>query len=231
LSFLRQQPDGSTSLNILVPPSKRVMEKEKIVPLGVTVGKLAQGTGSIQGFKEERKNQTKIGKSLYYGPFTSHAPAYDSYFATLNAEEANLMLSAYGSETGITYADSLKQFCGESQFCLNLAHQVLDSLTGGAHSDVRMAVRVGDDGLTSVSVESRHAAASASADDEQTAGSVDQTPTPNYDINSLRTLTDVGIDVSFLDELGKWFLNIRAFRQNRMSRIKRDVSQLMHMSK
>jgi bromodomain-containing protein 7/9 len=186
------------------------MELEKPLTLGAAVGKLTQGTGSIQGFKEDRRNVAKVGKSLYYGPFTTHAPAYDTTFATVNAEEANLLLSAYGSEPAANYALSLRRFCADSEYCLNVADEVLDALTGGAHSDLKYVVNMGEDGLTKVERVPKNAGANVadakSARDAGTA-SVDK---PKWDFESLRSLNAEGIDVSFLDEIGAFSLNSTA---------------------
>lgn len=42
---------------------------------------------------------------LMYGPFGSFAPAYDTAFATLTKHDSSLLLSTYGSELGINYAN------------------------------------------------------------------------------------------------------------------------------
>jgi len=42
---------------------------------------------------------------LTYGPFSSHAPTYDSSFANISKEESDLLLSTYGDESGRQYAD------------------------------------------------------------------------------------------------------------------------------
>ena len=50
LGFLRQRPDGTTSLNILTGESGVIpgTEKDRPVLLGSLLGKVKQGTGSIQ---------------------------------------------------------------------------------------------------------------------------------------------------------------------------------------
>ena len=41
---------------------------------------------------------------LNYGPFSSHAPLYDSSFSNVSKEESDLLLSTYGDESGAQYA-------------------------------------------------------------------------------------------------------------------------------
>ncbi len=41
---------------------------------------------------------------LNYGPFSSYAPVFDSSAANLSKEESDLLLSAYGDESGVQYA-------------------------------------------------------------------------------------------------------------------------------
>ena len=42
---------------------------------------------------------------LMYGPFGSFAPTYDTAFATLTKNDSALLLSTYGSEQGVSYAN------------------------------------------------------------------------------------------------------------------------------
>lgn len=41
---------------------------------------------------------------LEYGPFSSHAPTYDSSFSNLNKEESDLLMTTYGDENAYQYA-------------------------------------------------------------------------------------------------------------------------------
>ena len=63
MGFLRQRKDGTTSLNILVPGEGVIPgTTERPVSLGTITGKLTHGTGTIQGFREDRRNLAKPGK-------------------------------------------------------------------------------------------------------------------------------------------------------------------------
>lgn len=97
MGFLRQQKDGSTSMQILVDIENSC--PERVVSLGAFTGKLQSGTGQLQTFREDRRNNAKIVKPLNYGTFCSFAPIYDSRFANLNKEESELILQTYGKSS------------------------------------------------------------------------------------------------------------------------------------
>ena len=86
----------------------------------------------MNNFIEEKKNKVKPSNfqykflaslnfefnivqfnQVYYlenGPFSSHAPVYDSSYSNLSKEESDILLSSYGDETGYQYALSLIEF-------------------------------------------------------------------------------------------------------------------------
>lgn len=94
MGFLRQKKDGTTSMQILVDMENSC--PERIVSLGAFTGKLQTGTGQLQSFREDRRNNAKIVKPLNYGTYCSFAPLYDSRFANLSKEESELVLNTYG---------------------------------------------------------------------------------------------------------------------------------------
>lgn len=60
MGFLRQRTDGSTSLAILTPcTGVQPGSVEQPVTLNVLVGKLAQGTTQLHGYKDEKKNMQR----------------------------------------------------------------------------------------------------------------------------------------------------------------------------
>lgn len=44
---------------------------------------------------------------LFYGPFTSFAPSYDSSRANLTKEESDLLISSYTDVTGVQFSHRL----------------------------------------------------------------------------------------------------------------------------
>lgn len=95
MGFLRQNKDGTTSLNLLIKDENE--GPEKVVSIGDLVGKLKTGTGQLQGLREDKRNEAKIVKPLNYGAFASFAPAFDSRFSNLSKDETQLVLRTYGN--------------------------------------------------------------------------------------------------------------------------------------
>ncbi|CAO1395505.1 unnamed protein product [Diamesa tonsa] len=132
MGFLRARGDGTTSMKILVPSEDCV--PERMPTLGAFTGKLQQGTGQLQGFREDRRNSVKPLKSLDYGAFSSFAPVFDSRFSNLSKDETELILNTYGDESGSHYAESITNFSKDSVYGSTLANRLLDLLTCGDHS-------------------------------------------------------------------------------------------------
>ena len=75
-----------------------------------------QGTSSIAGFREDRRNTCKGVYPLYYGAYSSHGPAYDSTFANLTKEETELVYNTYSDTVGVQYAESILNFSRQVLF-------------------------------------------------------------------------------------------------------------------
>ncbi|GFU13358.1 bromodomain-containing protein 7 [Trichonephila clavipes] len=131
IGFLRQNENGTTTLAIIHP---KAGDKDVKVNLEMLAGKVTQGTGTIAGYKEDSKNFVKPIHYNNYGSYSSYAPHYDSTFSNLSKEDSDLVLSTYGDELGVQYAESLTNFAKDSDFMINYVDNVLDSLTHGEHS-------------------------------------------------------------------------------------------------
>lgn len=196
MGFLRTQKDGTTSLAILVPGEGLDPESnEKPVCLGQLIGKLNHGSGSLQGFREDRRNITKTVKPLYYGAFGSYAPSYDSTFANLSKEESDLVFQTYGDETAVQYAESILNFAKDCDYTLTMVDNLLDLLTGGDH---RKTKKVLEERRRFREEEERVRQLM-----ESKQPSHPQTPTNVNDVkielSQLKTLSELGIETSFLD--------------------------------
>lgn len=131
-SFLRQRNDGSTTLSILGN-----YQYEQTVNLEQLVGKLQEGTASLNSFVEHEINRVKPFESISEGPFGSYLPSLDSSKATLNEQDSALLLSAYGDdELGLQYAQSLTQYAQDADYVLHLVDSLLDVLTHGQHTKI-----------------------------------------------------------------------------------------------
>lgn len=143
LSFLNRREDGTTSLCVLNSDNDGIVsETEKVVSLGSLVGKLSSGTGTLAGFKEDKRNKVNQINYLNYGPFSSHAPLYDSSFANVSKDESDLLLSTYGDESGAQYAQSLMKFVEDADDdCVRIVDGLLDVLTKGQHTLTKKQIR------------------------------------------------------------------------------------------
>lgn len=204
MGFLRQHKNGTTSMRIIV--DNRNDCPERIVSIGAFTGKLQQGTGQLQGFREDRRNTAKIVKPLSYGTFCSFAPTYDSRFANLSKEESELVLSTYGDETGSEYASSIMDFSRDSEYASTLANGLLDILTQGEHRKTiaqlqeSQLLRYEQNEIDrTLPTFEQHAVAAEPTVAAHTADPLSaKASLLSVDFEALRTLSNIGVDVSFL---------------------------------
>lgn len=168
--------------------------------LGALTGKIqpGPGTGQLAGFREDRRNVVKSIKPLYYGPFGSYAPSYDSTFANLTKEESDLVISTYGEETGVPYAESILDFVRDCDYALHIADDLLNLMTHGEHSTVAKIIEE-KNRCYRLQVQQQQ------LEQQQQLLAQRQLNEDPINLNSLRSLQDLGIDVSFLDSFGKLF--------------------------
>lgn len=193
MGFLRRRSDGTTSLAIvagalpeeLAAASASSGGQSQPVTVGLLTGKLAQGNAQLTGYREDKRNIAKPVKPLYYGPYCSFAPMYDSTFSNISRAESELLFQTYGDETGVQYAQSLMEFTSGCEPAVQLADRLLDLLTDGQHSRTQTAL-----------TEARAVEAALSAVSGQEEAAVSE---PASSVSQLRSLADHGIDVSFLD--------------------------------
>ncbi|KAK3085828.1 hypothetical protein FSP39_009255, partial [Pinctada imbricata] len=206
--FLRRRSDGSTSMTLLNPDNDGIVsETEKVVNLGSIIGKLTSGSGTISGFKEDKRNRVTPVTYLNYGPFSSYGPSYDSTFANVSKEESDLLLSTYGDETGIQYSKSVMSFVENSgDYAEKMVDHLLDILTKGEHTKTQKILsqkkgsQDGGSGSSSSKSASQSKERKSPSPASSTAGSQDNKPQQNIDFDSLKSLGDLGVDVSFLDD-------------------------------
>ena len=190
MGFLRARGDGTTSMKILVPSEDCV--PERMPTLGAFTGKLQQGTGQLQGFREDRRNSVKTLKSLDYGAFSSFAPVFDSRFSNLSKDETELILNTYGDESGSHYAESITNFSKDSVYGSTLANRLLDLLTCGDHSKT-MEVLMESEQQKQVQKEVE----TLLPDYEK---EIKRLGKVQIDFDQLRTLSaDIGVDTRFVD--------------------------------
>lgn len=188
MGFLRTRNDGTTSLNIIVPCEDGIPEKTK--KLGELTGKLEKGTGLLQSFREDRRNQVKLPKSLNYSSFSSFAPTFDTRFSNVSKEEADLMLNTYGDDNGVNYASSIGRFTKDSAYGNTLASRLLNLLTNGDH-----------DKVMEVMMESEQVKTAQKQVDEMLPDYKKETKSLGnvaIDFDELKSLKEIGIETDFL---------------------------------
>jgi len=188
MGYLKQKQDGGTSLAIItpVPSIGGAARAEKPLSLEALVGKVKNGTNALNGFKEDRRNTAKAVHPLYYGAFSSHGPTHDSTFANLTKAETELIYSTYGDEVGVAYAESIKNFSRNCEYATYIVDHMLDILTGEQHRKTNKYIeeqKIIRDEETAVN--------EVFSDD----------PESTIDFESLRSLENDGIDMSFLGDL------------------------------
>ncbi|XP_039995413.1 bromodomain-containing protein 7 isoform X2 [Xiphias gladius] len=136
LEFARRKSDGSTTLAILNPADPSAGDVGYCpVKLGMMSNRLQSGVNTLQGFREDKRNRITPVSYMNYGPFTSHAPTYDSSFANISKEDSDLIYSFYGEESSLQGLDSLSEFLAKSdEYVYKLADNLLDAITNGEHS-------------------------------------------------------------------------------------------------
>merc|ERR1712141_659771 len=201
LGFIRQKSDGTTSLKFLTGGVGVVpgTDNDRPVHLGQLIGKVKQGTGTMQGFREDRRNISKNIHPLYYGAFSSHGPSYDSTFANLTKDETELVNSTYCDPAGVQYAESVLNFSRNCDYAMYVVDHLLDILTGNEHrktskyieemKNLRKEDELLDNAFKDIPVNS---------EDKQ------DTSKKDIDFTSLKSLEKDGIDMSFLDTLQKY---------------------------
>ncbi|KAH1019037.1 hypothetical protein HUJ05_006702 [Dendroctonus ponderosae] len=141
MGYIRSRREGVAQLAILV--GNNMGKKKGVAPLGSVVGRLADGTAHLQGFREDRRNTARAVKPLYYGAFGSYAPSHDSAFANLTKDESALVMRTYGSDQAVQYAESVQDFVKGCDYAECLVDSLLDLLTGGDHSKTKTSLEEG----------------------------------------------------------------------------------------
>lgn len=189
MGFLRQKKDGTTHLNILVEGTGVIPgTKKRPVLLGQLTGKLTEGSGQMQGFREDRRNVAKPVKPLYYGAFGSYAPSYDSAFSNLSKDESDLVYQTYGSDAAVQYSESILDFAKDNDYTVWMVDSLLDLLTGGEHTktkrilDEKKQLREEEEAVRTVLETKPH-------------------ETVKINVDELKSLSGLGIDVAFLQNM------------------------------
>ncbi|XP_071788828.1 bromodomain-containing protein 7-like isoform X2 [Asterias amurensis] len=206
LGFLRRDKSGTTTLAIL-NRSQPGVDENKPVNLGMLTGKLTQGTGTLPGFREDKRNKAIPVAYIANGPFNSHGPQYDSSFANISKEESDLLYSTYGDEAGAQYAQSIKEYVENcDDYVVSLVDGMLDTLTKGQHSKTMALLKQKSVDKEAAKTDTSTVSAGTqkeTSSNQEAVKEEQETPETNIQFDSLKSLSDIGIDMSFLPSLEK----------------------------
>ncbi|XP_045123112.1 bromodomain-containing protein 7-like isoform X2 [Portunus trituberculatus] len=199
LGFLRQRGDGTTSLSFLTgcEGGGDAGSKDKPVSLGLLTGKLTQGSATLHNYREDKRSMAKPIKPVYYGSYSSFCPTYDSTFANLSKDESEMVYATYGNETAVQYAKSIVDFSQDCDMAMHLVDQLLNLLTHQQHTRTKTAIT----NRRRLEEEEERISALLCPTGELggQVGTQDQKISSNIDYGALRSLSNLGIDIAFLN--------------------------------
>lgn len=133
MGFLRRNSNGTTGYNFLKNNGDEEM-KDKSVTIGTLCEGLQQSSYSMNSFIEDKKNKSKPMYFIENGPFSTHAPQYDTSYTNLTKEDTDLLLLTYGDEISYQYALSFMDFAkSTTQMYNKYVNLMLNSLTSNEH--------------------------------------------------------------------------------------------------
>ncbi|EPY84990.1 bromodomain containing 9 isoform 1-like protein [Camelus ferus] len=174
MGYLRKSGDGSLLYSVVNTAEPDADEEETHpVDLSSLSSKLVPGITTL-GFREERRSRVTFLSSAS----TALSLHNNSVFGDLKSDEAELLYSAYGDETGVQCALSLQEFVkGAGSYSRKMVDDLLDQITGGDHSRMLSQLRQAGDPLGD-------------------GGSA-------LDFMAMKSYPDVSLDISVLGCLGK----------------------------
>jgi len=143
-----QRTNGTTSLRFI---NQDDLSQQQSQTRTITIGELSNmpssaGAPSASAYhphptpivnESEKRNHLLPRYFLDYGPFSSHAPQYDSSFTSISKDELDLLIHTYGSEFSAQYAVSLIDYVKDSgDLALAYVDRFLSVLTNGEHENL-----------------------------------------------------------------------------------------------
>ena len=133
-----------------------------------------------------------------FSNFSSHGPSYASTFAPMTKEESDLVCD----DVGVTTLESITKFSKSVDYSTFIADHLLDILTDNEHRTATNYLeeekRLKDEEAKLFGSASQPAKV---AEVEASEASESEDEPAKVDFESLKSLSDVGIDVSFLESL------------------------------
>ncbi|CAK6444236.1 unnamed protein product [Pipistrellus nathusii] len=189
MGYLKKSGDGSLLYSVVNTAEPDADEEETHpVDLSSLSSKLLPGFSfTTLGFKDERRSKVTFLSSAS----TALSMHNNSVFGDLKSDEMELLYSAYGDETGVQCALSLQEFVKDAgSYSKRMVDDLLDQITGGDHSRMLFQLR-----------QRRNVAMKPS--DEVKAGDSLGDGGSVLDFMSMKSYSDVSLDISMLSSLGK----------------------------
>ncbi|XP_015710348.2 bromodomain-containing protein 9 isoform X6 [Coturnix japonica] len=212
IGYLKKHGDG-TLLFSVVNSSDPEAEEEETHPVDLSSlsSKFLPAFTSL-GFKDERRNKVTFLTSAS----TALSMQNNSIFHDLKSEEMELLYSAYGDETGIQCALSLQEFVKDAgHYSKKIVDDLLDQITSGDHSKTvyqlkqrrNIPVKPLDDvKVLPVLIKEEHKLRNTCPDSSKqimVGESAGDSNASELDFLSMKSYSDVSLDISMLSSLGK----------------------------
>ncbi|XP_019479896.1 PREDICTED: LOW QUALITY PROTEIN: bromodomain-containing protein 9 [Hipposideros armiger] len=187
MGYLKKNADGGLLYSVVNTAEPDADEEETHpVDLSSLCSKLLPGFTTL-GFKDERRNKVTFLSSAS----TALSMQNNSVFGDLGSDEAELLYSAYGDETGVQCALSLQEFVKDAgSYSKRMVDDLLDQITGGDHSRMLFQLR------------QRRNVPMKPPDDMKAGDSLGDGGSV-LDFVSVKSYSDVSLDISMLGSLGK----------------------------
>lgn len=189
MGYLKKSGDGNLLYSVVNAAEPDADEEETHpVDLSSLSSKLLPGFSfTTLGFKDERRSKVTFLSSAS----TALSMHNNSVFGDLKSDEMELLYSAYGDETGVQCALSLQEFVKDAgSYSKRMVDDLLDQITGGDHSRMLFQLR------------QRRNVAMKPSDEVKTGDSLGDGGSV-LDFMSMKSYSDVSLDISMLSSLGK----------------------------
>ncbi|XP_068932396.1 bromodomain-containing protein 9 isoform X11 [Petaurus breviceps papuanus] len=212
MGYLKKNGDGALLYSV-VNLSDPEAEDEETHPVDLSSlsSKLLPGFTTL-GFKDERRNKVTFLTSSG----TALSVQNNSVFSDLKSDEMELLYSAYGDETGIQCALSLQEFVKDSgSYSKKIVDDLLDQITGGDHSKIiyqlkqrrNIPMKPPDEIKVLPVIKDEHKLRPTCPDSSkqmmQIGDSIGENNSSVLDFMSMKSYSDVSLDISMLSSLGK----------------------------
>ncbi|XP_071592357.1 bromodomain-containing protein 9 isoform X12 [Heliangelus exortis] len=212
IGYLKKNGDGTLLFSVVNSSDPEAEEEETLpVDLSSLSSKLLPGFTTL-GFKDERKNKVTFLTSASTAPSMQN----NSVFHDLKSDEMELLYSAYGDETGIQCAISLQEFVKDAgNYSKKIVDDLLDQITSGDHSKTiyqlkqrrNIPVKPLDEvKVVPVLIKEEHKLHNTCPDSSKQimiGESAGEGSTSDLDFLSMKSYSDVSLDISMLNSLGK----------------------------